>query len=281
MAQSFETFAEYAKLAGITDMGMLRDLYNATIDAGYAAEGIPESDYLDLMSVSDKAPESYKKFLGQYQQIKAVNPSITSVSDWMMSRKEYKMLMKNYNLADLATDENADQFMLNEVSASEAKLRLDTAYSAVVNADAALKEQLKTFYPSLKTTDIVRSMLGVGRSADELQKEIDISGIRAEAQLAGLSTNILDAQDLAAQGISRGMARQGFQATAQEVAPYTAAAQRAGIDATDLQRELAAENVQGLASQRRKRIQKAEQNLFEGSAGTASVSLKPSSAGSF
>lgn len=266
-------------LAGFSaeDEQMIRDIYNAS--QSYLAEGVDLALLPDILATSPNAPASYKNYVQNFISIKNNATGITTLSDWNKARKQYKELMSSYGLTDLSTNETADKFLMNGISANEAANRLNVAFDAINNADAALKEQLKTYFPSLTPKDLAASILGVGRTASELQKTINVAGIKAEQQLAGGST--LDAAEVAAQGITRGQARSGMQQTAQEISPYTAAAQRAGISVQDLQKELESENVLGLASQRRKKIQSAEQNLFSGSAGVGQPSLGSAASGRF
>lgn len=283
---AFETFRDMlTSLVGfdpVKDAALLQELYSAS--DRYIADGIDFTMVPSLLAGSadlEKIAPTYKNYLGSYNTIRGLNVDVTSVADFVQARNAYKSLFTQYGMSDLATDANADKFLMNQVSAAEAATRLNTAYNAVLNADAALKEQLKTYYPSLQTKDIVATMLGVGKTVDQLQKEINIAGIKAESTLAGV-TPTLAAEELVAQGVSRAEARAGYQQTAQEIAPYTAAAERAGVSTADLQKELESENLLGLASQRRKRIQSAEQNLFTGSSGTGGMSLsRQNSAGNF
>jgi len=192
----------------------------------------------------------------------------------------YRNLLKQYGLSELATNENADQFLLNDVSPQEAADRMQIAYNTVRNADEALKQQLKTYFPSISDKDLVANILGVGKTTQELQQQINVAGIKAEAATAGISS-VIGAEELAKQGVTREAARAGFQKTAQEVTGLTAAGMRAGIDVNQLQKELEQENLLGMDSARRKRIQQAEANLFSGAAGVGTPSLGGGMAGTF
>lgn len=266
---SIETFMDYAMLAGIPE-NVARDVFNAA--GTYIAERVDPSDILDLMTVNNNAPESYKSFVANFKDIKTKRPEITTVAEWMDARKQYKYYLQSFGLGDIATNEYADQFLNNGVSVNEAVDRLNTAYYAVVNADSALKEQLKTYFPSLTNADLVKNILGVGKTTEELKKQIGMAGIQAEAATAGIQST-LGAQELYAQGVTRESARKAFQTIAQSGKAIEQAAGRAGIDTQGLQTELEKEQLLGLASQRRKQAQTAEQNIFSGQSGTAGISL--------
>lgn len=274
---TIETFMQYAALTGIPE-NIARDIFNAS--ETYRAEGIGYGDILDLMTVSKDAPESYKNFITAFKEIKTKRPEITTIAEWMNARKEYKYYLQSFGLGDIATNEYADQFLNNGVSVREMVDRLDTAYYAVVNADSALKEQLKTYFPSVTNADLVKNILGVGKTTEELKRQIGMAGIQAEAATAGV-TSVLGAQELYSQGVTREQARKGFQTIAQTGQAIEQAATRAGIDTQGLQTELEKEQLLGLASQRRKQAQTAEQNIFSGQSGTANISLNKSSAGAF
>lgn len=277
-SMSIETFIEYAALTGIPE-NIARDIFNAS--QVYRDEKVPVSDILDLMANSNTAPESYKNFITNFKEIKTKRPEITTVAEWMDARKQYKYYLQSFGLGDIATNEYADQFLNNGVSVNEAVDRLNTAYYAVINADSALKEQLKTYFPSVTNADLVKNILGVGKTTEELKKQIGMAGIQAEAATAGI-TSTLGASELYNQGVTREKAREGFQVIAQSGKAIEQAASRAGIGTEGLQTELEKEQLLGLASQRRKQAQAAEQNIFSGQSGTASnVSLNKSSAGAF
>lgn len=276
---SYEVFAAYAALANITDEQMLREIYAAADP--FFADQVSPGDILDLMAASNTAPESFKKYVADFNIIKQGNTGITTIAEWNQAKQLYRQLLQNVS-PDLATDEFANQFLKNNVSVREATDRINAAYNAVVNADSALKEQLKTYYPSLKTSDIVRTMLGVGKTVDELQKQIGVAGIRAEAATAGLESKI-GAEELFAQGIDRGAARAGFQRVAEGMPALGAAAARAGQTTEGLQQSLEEELVAGktLASKRRKQLAAGEQASLAGRAGTTNISLGTSGAGAF
>lgn len=277
-APAFETFLAYARLAGFDDDNMIRDIYQAADP--FFADGVSAGDILDLMAASGTAPKSYQDYISKFNIIKQGTTGITTVREWNQSRAVYRNLLKQYGLSELATNDNADQFLLNDVSPQEAADRMQVAYNSVRNADEALKQQLKTYFPSVSDKDLVANILGVGKTVQELQQQINVAGIKAEAATAGISS-VIGAEELAKQGVTREAARAGFQKTAQEVSGLSAAGMRAGIDVNQLQKELEQENLLGMASARRKKIQQAEANLFSGAAGVGTPSLGSGAAGTF
>ena len=275
---SFDTFLAYAKMAGFGDDKMIRDIYQAADP--FFADNVSAGDILDLMAASGTAPQSYQTYIAKFNQIKQGTTGVTTVAEWNQARSQYRSLLSRFGLNSLATNDSADQFLLNDVSPTEAADRMQTAYNAIEYADEALKKQLKTFFPSVSKQDLVASILGVGKSAADLQQQINVAGIKAEEATAGI-TSAIGAEELAKQGVTRQAARAGLQQTAAEIGSYEAAAARAGITTSQLQKELEQENLLGMASARRKRIAQAEANLMSGQSGVGTPSLGSAAAGAF
>lgn len=276
---AFDVFKDIlTSLLGITDEALLKDIWTAS--AKYFNAGIDPFMIPDLLAGSADAPESYKKFLGDFTKVKNLDIGVTTIAEFTRARNEYKSLLRYYGLSEVATDENADKFMLNAVSVQEADARMRVAFNAVKYADEALKEQLKTYFPSLSDKDIVASILGVGETVAELEKKISVSGIRAESATAGL-TGRLSAEELYSQGVTRQQARQGYQEVKATTPLAEAAAIRASEDASTIQTELEKESLLGLRSQRRARLAAREQAYFAGKSGTTQVSLGGTTSGAF
>lgn len=265
-------------LLGITDDALLKDIYNAS--GRYIADGVNAYMIPDLLAGSPDAPESFKLFIGGFNKIKALDIGITTIAEFTRARNDYKSLMRYYGLDEYVSDEAADQFMTNAVSVNEASARMEAAFNAIKYADEALKEQLKTYFPSLTDKDIAASILGVGETVAELQKKIGVSGIRAEAATTGV-TGKLSAEELFAQGVSRERARQGYQDVKTLTPLAEAAAARARQAPGDMQEELEKEALLGLRSQRRAKLAAREQAYFAGKSGTANISLGESATGQF
>lgn len=276
---AFDVFRDIlTSFLGITDVGLLQDIYNAStkyLNAGLDPYLIP-----DLLAGSADAPASFKAFLGDFNKIKQLDVGVTTLAEFSRARNDYKALLRYYGMSEIATDANADKFLMNQVSVEEANARMQTAFNAVKYADEALKQQLKTYFPSLTDKDIVASILGVGQTVAELQKKIGISGIRAESATAGL-TGRLSAEELFAQGVSREEARQGYQEVKAQKPLAEAAASRAREDASTIQTELEKESLLGLKSKRRAQLAAREQAYFAGRSGTSQVSLGGSTSGAF
>lgn len=278
---SYETFRDILiSLAGFSaqDETMLRDIWNSS--QGYLADEVSAGLIPDILAGSPDAPQSYKNFILNFDTIKKNNVGITTIAEFNQARNSYKTLLSYYGMNDIANNSTADQFLMNNVSVQEAADRMQTAFNAVKYADAALKEQLKTFYPSLTDADIAKTILGVGKTVGQLEQELKVAGIGAAAATAGI-TSTIGAQELAAQGVTRQQAQQGFANVAGSLAGAQAAASRAGQDATTIQSELEKEQLLGLRSKRRAQLAAREQGLMAGQSGASQTALQKNSLGKF
>jgi hypothetical protein len=230
---------------------------------------------IDGVEVTPLFNKEFETFL----KVKADPKSgINTLAEFTTARKEYATLMREYGVGDLATKENLNKFFDQNISYSTAANRMKTAYDAVNNADDFLKQTLGSL--NLRNSDLARAIMFGSEGATELSNRIQTAQILAAGLETGYQTS-LDVAGIVQAGTSlnRETARAQFAKTKQELGSYTQAAQRAGISTSDLQKELEQENLLGMASQRRKKIQSAEQNLFSGTSGTFQGSLSRNTAG--
>jgi len=115
--------------------------------------------------------------------------------------------------------------------------------------------------------------------AIELQDRIKTSNIKAAEQQTGMES-VLGAQSLARQGVTRSEAARGLAQTKSQLSGYKAEAAAQGQDATTIQKELEGENLLGMASQRRRKLQQGAVARFSGTSGTTQGSLTRSNSGS-
>jgi hypothetical protein len=274
---AYDVFRDFALLAGFDNDTLITDLYSGS--QRYLNAGIDAGQALELLAVAPDAPQSYKDFLTNFNKIKQATPLITTVGDYLTARRQYKQTLSSYGLQDIATDESADAFLQAGVSPQEASDRVDFAFKSIFNADDELKKQLTTFYPSLKTSDLVKSVLGVGQTVEQLQKTVNMAGIAAGAARSNLTVQS-DLAELERSGVNRAKAAAGFNVVSQGLQSVGAAAARAGTSVEGLQKELEAEQFLGMASQRRKKLAAREQAALSGQSGTMTGSLSRQVSGS-
>lgn len=227
--------------------------------------------------------EAYKKaFAGDIAAgRKAAAPT---PSDYINFEKRYQDVLTRYGLGELANRDTYAKLIGGDVSVAEMTDRVANVYDRVMNADDVLKQQLTQYFPTFGATDFARTLLTGTTPADmagQLQRKLAAAEISSEAARAGLTTGVERAQELQAMGISRGIARTGYSRIAEQ---KTGLEKLSGIynqDISDIQTELEAEQFQGLASQRRKRLEQQEQGMFAGRSGTSQTSLSQGTAGTF
>ncbi len=257
---------------------ILDEFWNA-YDTKFKNEPVSVGDMPQLMIGTGIAPTfdtNYKAYIELRKMDNNVT-GITSLADFNNARTEYKRIFSLYNLRELGTDENVDKFLLNNVSADEASTRMQTAYDAIKNADPFLRAQLGSL--NLEDKDLVKALLLGKEGAIELQDRIKTSNIKAAEQQTGMAS-VLGAQNLARQGVTRTEAARGLAQTKSQIAGYKAEATAQGQDVTTIQKELEGENLLGMASQRRRKLQQGAVARFSGTSGTTQGSLTRSNSGS-
>ena len=258
---------------------IIQEFWNAYETKFKNMPGVQLSDIPDLIVGSGLAP-TFDKEYAAYIAIRK-DPGnitgITSIADFNRARAEYKSLLSMYGLRDMATNENVDKFLSGNISAAEANARLSAAFEAIQNADSFLRQQLGNL--NLSDTELAKALLLGKEGAIELQDRISTANIMAAESQVGLKST-LGAQQLARQGIGRQQAAQGLATTKMQLTGYSAEAVKQGELVGDLQKELESENILGLASQRRKRIQQRAVARFSGKSGAIQQSLAKKTAGS-
>lgn len=194
----------------------------------------------------------------------------------------YQEVLNRYGLGDLATRDTFAQFIGGDVSPMEVQERVEKVYDKVINADEILKTQLRTYFPNLGTADFAKALL-TGASpedmASQLQRKVGRAEIQSEMARAGLGVRETTAQELQALGVTREEARRGFSKVAGALAPTQKLAQIYEGTAAGVEEELIGEELKGLQSQRRKRLQQLERAAFSGSSGLTATSLQGQAAG--
>jgi hypothetical protein len=218
----------------------------------------------------------------------AAGKSVLSPAEYLAAERTYTQVMQSYGVANLATKDKLNQFIANDISATEVSDRVNIAVNRVQNADTATKEALKQYYPMLNQSDIVNAVLSPDEGLPALQRKITIGEIGGAALAQNLKDatgkiNIaMGASALADLGVTQAKAREGFQAVA-EVTPtgsFLSSISSSGQQYGQLQAEQ--EAFQGLASAKRARQTLTAEELarFSGSSGTGKGSLASQTRGS-
>jgi hypothetical protein len=167
-----------------------------------------------------ETPEYQKRFAGNAQRIAN---GLTAIDEATYLAKEdaYQNLMRNYGLPDtywktgpLGTQDGFTKLIANDVSAVELENRLQTAQQRVVNANPEVAYALKAFYPDITNGDILAYALDPKNALDAINRKVTAAEIGGAALSQGLTTSLGGAEGLAAYGITKNQAEQGYQTVA-------------------------------------------------------------------
>jgi hypothetical protein len=201
-------------------------------------------------------------------------PRFGNIATFIATEKAIGNKLSSYGstFQKLNTQENINKFIAGDVASDEVGRRIDNAYYAVQTADSALKEQIKTQFPSLNDDDLALSL--VTGNTDSIQQKIKFGAaeIAASAKLAAY-TPTLNLEDLAKQGVTREGALKGFQQVTRESAGIKQASRMFGGEAPT-QAELEAEALGiGTESVSAKRLRSQARSQFAGQSGVVTGSL--------
>jgi hypothetical protein len=164
-----------------------------------------------------ESPEYQKRFAGNAQRIAK---GLTAIDEATYLAKEdaYQGLMRNYGLpesywktGDLGTQEGFTKLIANDVSAVELENRLQTAQQRVLQSNPEVAYTLKAFYPDITNGDILAYALDPKNALDSINRKVTAAEIGGAALAQGLSTSLGGAEGLAAYGITKAQAQQGYQ----------------------------------------------------------------------
>ena len=179
-----------------------------------------------------------------------------------------------YTRGEMGIQEGFNKFLENDVSPVELEDRISTAQKRVLNANPEVTAALKQFYPDISNADILAYTLDPKNAIENIKRKVTAAEIGGAAIQAGLQTGMTRAEELAAAGITKAQAQQGFQTVA-EVAPR--GGQLAEIYKQSPYTQTTAEaEVFGLAgsteaAKQRKKLTSLETAAFGGSAGAGAI----------
>jgi hypothetical protein len=258
-------------------------IVDLTVNQGYTETAITlalqqSPEYKERFSGIEKYKKNYATDIAAGRKAQPLTPA-----QYIRAEQEYQEVLNRYGLADLASQETFSELVGGDVSAIELKDRVENVYDKIRNADSVLKEQLTTYFPTLTEADFAKSLL-TGKSpedmASSLKRRVSQAEISSEAARAGLGgLTVGRAAELEQMGLTRTIARAGYSRIAEQQTALSKLGSIYQQDVTDIQTELEAEQFQGLASQRRKRLEQTEQAAFAGRSGISQVSLSQGTAG--
>jgi hypothetical protein len=265
---------------GAENDGWINDLFESA--KPYLDQNFEDGVILDMMLQDGKTPEKFnQRFSGIFELDKKRDAGqavyVPSIAEYISGEEEYTRLATKLGMSNLATIENYGKIVGNDVSLDEVRDRIADATSRVNSLDEATMKQLKVEFPNMTQADLVQSILNKETPKD-FQTRITRAEIGAEATQAGVVSQ-LGTQALAAAGVTRAQARQGFQALAEYQRVAGTGIQQAQrmfgdtTSATDLQTELESEQLLGQTSKTRKRLESQARAQFAGQSGITTGSL--------
>ena len=204
---------------------------------------------------------------------------------------QYQNIMRNYGLpasyyakGDLGRQEGFEKLLANDVSATELEDQVMTAQSRVVNANPEVMQALKRFYPDITNGEILAYTLDPTKALTDIKRKVTAAEIGGAAIGAGLKTSQTAAEGLAAYGVTKGQAQQGYGAIAEflptgeklsqiyKESPYTQ---------TQAEQEIFNLANSAEAAKKRKRLSQLETASFGGSSGAGAGALSRDRAGNY
>jgi hypothetical protein len=188
---------------------------------GLVQENVSPSEFAIRLRQTD----AYKKRFAANAQRIAAGLGAVSEAEYIGLEDQYQNIMRQYGLPDtyyakgeMGRQEGFEKFIANDISAVELEDRIQTAQNRVVNASPEISKALKEFYPDITNGDILAYTLDPKNAIKNIQRKVTAAEIGGAAMGQGLQTSVSRAEELAAAGIDKAAAQQGYQTVA-EVSP--------------------------------------------------------------
>lgn len=243
----------------------------------FIEEGLSPAEFTIRLRETD----AYKKRFAANAQRVAKGLRALSEAEYIGTEDQYQDVMRRYGLpesyyakGDLGVQTGFEKFLAGDVSAVELEDRIQTAQNRVVNSNPEVAKALKEFYPGISNGDILAYVLDPANAIEQIKRKVTAAEIGGAAIQSGLQTGMTRAEELAAAGITKQQAQQGFQTVA-EVAPRGGTL--AEIYKQNPYTQTTAETeVFGLAgsvdaAKQRKKLTQLETAAFSGSAGAGAI----------
>jgi hypothetical protein len=243
----------------------------------FIEEGLSPAEFTIRLRDTD----AYKKRFAANAQRVAKGLRALSEAEYIGTEDQYQDVMRRYGMpesyyakGELGVQSGFEKFLAGDVSAVELEDRIQTANNRVVNSNPEVARALKEFYPGISNGDILAYVLDPANAIEQIKRKVTAAEIGGAAIQSGLKTGMTRAEELAAAGITKAQAQEGFQTVA-EVAP------RGGVLA-DIYRQdpytqtTAEQEVFGLAgsvdaARQRRKLTQLETAAFSGSAGSGAI----------
>lgn len=245
-------------------------------------------------SIALQNTDAYKqRFAANQDRIKQGLRALTP-AEYIGLEDQYQNIMRNYGLPtsyyskdSMGTQAGFNKFIANDVSAAELEDRIATAQKRVINADPAVTDALRQFYPDITNADILAYTLDPTNALENIKRKVTAAEIGGAALGQGLGTNVSRAEELAKYGITKAQAQQGygtiaeFLPTAEKLGDIYAKQGLGDYNQATAEAEVFNTANAADAARKRKRLTQLEQATFGGASGTAQGALARDRAGNF
>lgn len=245
-------------------------------------------------SIALQNTDAYKqRFAANQDRIKQGLRALTP-AEYIGLEDQYQNIMRNYGLPasyyskdSMGTQAGFNKFIANDVSAAELEDRIATAQKRVINADPAVSDALRQFYPDITNADILAYTLDPTNALENIKRKVTAAEIGGAALGQGLGTNVSRAEELAKYGITKAQAQQGygtiaeFLPTAEKLGDIYAKQGLGDYNQATAEAEVFNTANAADAARKRKRLTQLEQATFGGASGTAQGALARDRAGNF
>jgi hypothetical protein len=253
----------------------------------FIEDGISKDEFVLRLRGTD----AYKKRFAANAQRTAKGLRALSEAEYIQNEDAYQDVMRRYGLpesyyarGDMGRQEGFEKFLAGDVSAIELEDRIQTAQNRVVNSNPEVSKALKEFYPGISNGDILAYVLDPTNAIENIKRKVTAAEIGGAAIQTGLKTGVSRAEELAAAGITKQTAQQGYGTIG---GGLQRGSQLASIYGEDPYTQTTAEqevfNLQGAQESRAKRqkITGLEKATFGGQSGISSSALSRDRAGAY
>ena len=200
---------------------------------GLVQQNVSPSEFTIRLRQTD----AYKRRFAANAQRIAKGLAAVSEAEYIGLEDQYQNIMRQYGLPDtyyakgeMGRQEGFEKFIANDISAVELEDRIQTAQNRVMNASPEIAKALKDFYPDISNGDILAYTLDPKNAIKNIQRKVTAAEIQGAATAQGLNKITPDmtpeqiaayearANFLAASGVDKAAAQQGFQTVA-EISP--------------------------------------------------------------
>ena len=181
-----------------------------------------------------RGSDAYKTRFKANETRIAAGLSSLSPAEYVALEDQYQSVMRNYGMpASYYTKDTTgkqvgfEKFIAGDVSATELEDRISTAQNRVINTNPEVSAALKQFYPDIQGGDILAYVLDPSQGLENIKRKVSAAEIGGAAIQSGLNRGQSPADiakyaarsaELAAAGITKAQAQEGFQTVA-EIAP--------------------------------------------------------------